>query len=81
MNNVYDPRSRTIKRNGKTYDIDLGLYGEAMELPNGIGVGRLFAETLIAYEEGEIDLQSSYDKLIEATVVYALVQNRGKTVR
>ncbi len=81
MNNVYDPRLGTIKRNGKTYEIDLGLYDEVMKLPNGIGLGRLIAEALLAFKEGETDLQASYDKLIEYVVAYTLYQKKVETIR
>lgn len=76
MNNVYDPRLGTIKRNGKTYEIDLRFYDEVVKLPNGIGLGRLFAETLIAFKEGETDLQAGYDKLIEYVVAYTLLNKK-----
>jgi hypothetical protein len=81
MNNVYDPRLGTIKINGKTYKIDLRLYDEVMKLPNGIGLGRLLTEALIAFKEGEIDLQASYDKLIEYVVAYTLYQKKVETIR
>ncbi len=76
MNNVYDPQLGIIKRNGKTYEIDPRLYDEVMKLPNGMGLGRLLTEALIALKEGEIDLQTSYDKLIEFTAAYTLLNKK-----
>lgn len=74
---TYDPSMGTIKKNGQTYKLYMGVLEEVTQKKLGDGRGywspaREVVDMLLAFKEGEVELQDAYGYVMTVMMAYSL---------